>query len=51
MLGKWQETESGGPSIPVGGLAYYISPPFSLGAVGKSRVVLDCIKSSLLLFH
>lgn len=33
MLGKWQETESGGPSIPVGGLAYYISPPFSLGAV------------------
>ncbi|XP_055389045.1 protein transport protein Sec61 subunit alpha-like [Condylostylus longicornis] len=33
MLGKWQETEAGGPSIPVGGIAYYISPPFSLGAV------------------
>lgn len=29
ILGQWQETEFGGQSIPVGGLAYYISPPTS----------------------
>lgn len=33
LLGKWQETEAGGSSIPIGGIAYYISPPFSLNAV------------------
>merc|ERR1712039_622843 len=27
MLGQWQEVEWSGQSIPVGGLAYYISPP------------------------
>lgn len=27
LLGQWQEVESGGHSIPVGGLSYYISPP------------------------
>lgn len=27
LLGQWQDVESGGHSIPVGGLAYYISPP------------------------
>jgi len=29
LLGQWQDTEFGGQSIPVGGLAYYISPPTS----------------------
>lgn len=27
ILGQWQELEMGGQSIPVAGLAYYISPP------------------------
>jgi len=27
LLGHWQELEMGGQSVPVGGLAYYISPP------------------------
>lgn len=34
LLGRWQEIENagglGGQSIPVGGLAYYVSPPHSL---------------------
>merc|ERR1712176_1707032 len=29
LLGQWQDLEYGGQSIPVGGLAYYISPPNS----------------------
>jgi len=29
LLGIWQETGSQGQSIPVGGLAYYISPPIN----------------------
>merc|ERR1712178_489422 len=27
LLGQWQESDFGGQSVPVGGLAYYISPP------------------------
>merc|ERR1719388_706078 len=27
LLGQWQEMDYGGQSIPVGGLAYYMSPP------------------------
>jgi len=27
LLGQWQDVEMGGHSVPVGGLAYYISPP------------------------
>merc|ERR1711975_131507 len=27
LLGQWQDLDYGGQSIPVGGLAYYISPP------------------------
>merc|ERR1711959_127342 len=27
LLGQWQELDYGGQSIPVGGIAYYISPP------------------------
>ena len=29
LLGQWEERE-GGQSIPIGGLAYYISPPRDL---------------------
>ncbi|KAF8818746.1 putative preprotein translocase Sec61, partial [Cardiosporidium cionae] len=29
LLGQWQELDVNGQSIPVGGLAYYISPPTS----------------------
>jgi len=41
LLGKWQEVETGGggtQSIPVGGLAYYVSPPSSF-----SEIVYDPI--------
>ncbi|CAE8625647.1 unnamed protein product [Polarella glacialis] len=27
LLGQWQDTDFGGESVPIGGLAYYISPP------------------------
>jgi protein transport protein SEC61 subunit alpha len=27
LLGQWQDVEYGGQSIPIAGLAYYISPP------------------------
>jgi len=30
LLGQWQEVDYSGQSIPVGGLAYYMSPPSSL---------------------
>merc|ERR1712196_416241 len=33
LLGQWQEVEMSGQSIPVGGIAYYISPPNSFGDV------------------
>jgi len=33
LLGQWQEVEYSGQSIPVGGIAYYISPPQSFGDV------------------
>jgi len=33
LLGKWQDTEGGGPMIPVGGIAYYISPPTSFAEI------------------
>eukprot|EP00397_Hematodinium_sp_SG-2012_P009312 GEMP01009394.1.p1 GENE.GEMP01009394.1~~GEMP01009394.1.p1 ORF type:complete len:474 (+),score=68.66 GEMP01009394.1:69-1490(+) len=33
LLGQWQELEFGGQSIPVGGLAYYISPPNSFSDI------------------
>jgi protein transport protein SEC61 subunit alpha len=32
LLGKWQDNE-GGEMIPVGGIAYYISPPTSLAEI------------------
>merc|ERR1712224_270411 len=33
LLGQWQETDYGGQSIPVGGLAYYVSPPNSFSDI------------------
>merc|ERR1712013_655932 len=33
MLGQWQEVEFSGQSIPVGGIAYYISPPHSFSDI------------------
>jgi protein transport protein SEC61 subunit alpha len=30
LLGQWQEIEYTGEQLPVGGLAYYISPPMSV---------------------
>ncbi|CAK9112259.1 Protein transport protein Sec61 subunit alpha (Secretory 61 complex subunit alpha) [Durusdinium trenchii] len=32
LLGQWQEADGPGQSIPVGGFAYYISPPHSVRA-------------------
>lgn len=33
ILGQWQEIDMGGHSVPVGGLAYYISPPNSFADI------------------
>lgn len=33
FLGQWQDVEFGGHSVPVGGLAYYISPPQSFSEI------------------
>lgn len=30
LLGRWQAMENGGPVVPTGGVAYYISPPLNL---------------------
>merc|ERR1712195_284409 len=38
LLGQWQETDFGGQSIPVGGLAYYISPPHSLSNIWEDPI-------------
>jgi len=39
MLGRWQEAEWGGGQMsPVGGLAYYLSPPSSIGDVAANPV-------------
>lgn len=35
LLGQWQDVESGGYSIPVGGLAYYISPPRNILEIAR----------------
>ncbi|KAM7503904.1 hypothetical protein LguiB_002808 [Lonicera macranthoides] len=36
LLGKWKESEYSGQSIPVGGLAYYITAPSSLADVAAN---------------
>ena len=33
LLGRWQEMDGGGAPVPVGGLAYYISPPMSFSEI------------------
>lgn len=33
LLGQWQEVDASGKSVPVGGLAYYISPPVTLSDI------------------
>ena len=38
MLGTWQELEVGGHSVPVGGLAYLISPPHNFTEIFSSPV-------------
>jgi protein transport protein SEC61 subunit alpha len=36
LLGRWQESDYGGNMVPVGGLAYYISPPGSLAEMAAN---------------
>lgn len=38
LLGKWQEMEIGGESRPIGGLAYYLSPPRDFGDLVKDPI-------------
>lgn len=38
LLGRWQDVEGGGGSVPVGGLAYYVSPPNSLAEIAYDPV-------------
>lgn len=38
LLGQWQELDYGGQSIPVGGLAYYISPPHSFSDIWEDPI-------------
>merc|ERR1711956_123933 len=33
LLGQWQDLDYGGQTIPVGGLAYYISPPHTFSDI------------------
>jgi len=33
LLGTWQDVEGGGNTMPVGGIAYYISPPHSFAEI------------------
>ena len=46
LIGKWQDiSESGGQSIPIGGLAYYVSPPGTL-----ADILVDPVHAFLYLF-
>merc|ERR1712005_78638 len=38
LLGQWQEVDYGGQSIPVGGLAYYISPPSTFSDIWEDPI-------------
>mmetsp|Transcript_36839 Transcript_36839/g.95066 ORF Transcript_36839/g.95066 Transcript_36839/m.95066 type:complete len:474 (-) Transcript_36839:226-1647(-) len=38
LLGQWQELDYGGQSIPVGGLAYYISPPHTFSDIWEDPI-------------
>jgi len=45
LLGKWQDVEGGGHTVPVGGIAYYISPPRTL-----AEIVYDPFHAVIYLF-
>ncbi|KAM7260225.1 hypothetical protein ACFE04_015966 [Oxalis oulophora] len=36
LLGKWKESEYGGQTVPVGGIAYYITAPSSLADIAAN---------------
>merc|ERR1719216_475036 len=38
LVGQWQEVEYSGQSIPVGGIAYYISPPHSFTDIWEDPI-------------
>jgi len=38
LLGQWQDLDYGGQSIPVGGLAYYISPPHTFSDIWEDPI-------------
>merc|ERR1719373_836226 len=38
LLGQWQEQDYGGQSIPVGGLAYYMSPPRNVSDIWQDPI-------------
>merc|ERR1712086_1087306 len=38
LLGQWQEVDHSGQSIPVGGMAYYISPPHGFGDIWEDPI-------------
>merc|ERR1719437_247393 len=38
LLGQWQELDYGGQSIPVGGLAYYMSPPNTFSDIWEDPI-------------
>merc|ERR1712093_149167 len=38
LLGQWQDLDYGGQSIPVGGLAYYISPPSTFSDIWEDPI-------------
>merc|ERR1719324_1478158 len=42
LLGQWQELDYGGQSIPVGGLAYYLSPPSDFSNIVQDPVHAFC---------
>merc|ERR1712025_222305 len=38
LLGQWQDLDYGGQSIPVGGLAYYMSPPNNFSNIWEDPI-------------
>merc|ERR1711985_147596 len=49
LLGQWQDQEYGGQSIPVGGLAYYISPPTDISNILEDPLHAFCYISFVLI--
>jgi protein transport protein SEC61 subunit alpha len=48
--GQWQEQDFGGQSVPVGGLAYYISPPTSFSDIWEDPIHALIYVAFVLLF-